>query len=220
MVNRTARRMAAPTDTPARGGEGITMHAGVLPRSTSPSIHWNGSWSPRLPREVACVDGLAPTQRLLLTTDGTLTPTLSMLVGEPIGVRMLAQHETVLSADDDELTLWAQARVLERRVLLHGADSGAPLLCATSRIVVHRLPRPAREQLVEGGVPIGLVIREHAIETLRVPLSVGVGPACEDARAHLGDGPMCHRRFAINAGGRPLMIVDEQFPAAGFASVR
>jgi hypothetical protein len=28
---------------------------------------------------------------------------------------------------------------------------------------------------------------------------------------------MCHRTYAINAAARPLMIVHEEFPAAGFA---
>jgi chorismate-pyruvate lyase len=31
---------------------------------------------------------------------------------------------------------------------------------------------------------------------------------------------MCWRRYLIKTGNRPLMSVDEQFPAAGFAASR
>jgi len=50
-----------------------------------------------------------------------------MLLGEPIGVRLLCQHTTVLAQDDDELSLCAGDEVLDRRALLHGAESGTPL---------------------------------------------------------------------------------------------
>jgi chorismate-pyruvate lyase len=183
-------------------------------------VAWHGSWSPCRAVEVARVADLPVLQRLLLTTDGTVTTALSTIVGEPIGVHTLDQRTAVLARDDDELALAAGEPVLERSVLLHGATSGTPLLFGASRIVSHRLPRGARDALLGGGVAIGLVLRSYELETFRVPLSIGVRPACEAATPHLGSGLMCWRRYAIHAGGRPLMIVDEQFPAAGFGAPR
>jgi chorismate-pyruvate lyase len=150
--------------------------------------------------------------------DGTMTTALATLVGESIGVRLLYQDTTVLEEDDDELSLCAGGEVLERRALLHGAESGIPLLLGVSRIVAHRLPRPARAALLGGDVAIGLVLRTHEIETFRAPLSIGVKPASDEAARHLGAAPMCWRRYLIKTGNRPLMSVDEQFPAAGFAA--
>lgn len=193
----------------------------ALPRpAQSPELAWHGSWSPRRALEAARVAGLPVLQRLLLTTDGTVTTTLATLMGEPIGVRTLDQRSVVLSDDDVELALHAGDRVLERSVLLYGAASGTPLLYGASRIVSDRLPRGARDILAGGGVAIGLVLRSYELETFRAPLSVGVRAASDDASAHLGRGLMCWRRYAINAGGQALMIVDEQFPAAGFGSAR
>jgi len=193
----------------------------VLPRHPqSPDLAWHGSWSPRRALEAARIADLPVLQRLLLTTDGTVTTALATLMGEPIGVRTLAQRSVVLSADDDELALTAGERVLERSVLLHGAASGTPLLYGASRIASDRLPRGARDVLLGGGVAIGLVLRSYQLETFRAPLSVGVRTASADASAHLGSGLMCWRRYAINAGGQALMIVDEQFPAAGFGAAR
>jgi chorismate-pyruvate lyase len=100
------------------------------------------------------------------------------------------------------------------------ADSGTPLLFGVSRIVTSRLPRPARAALIGGEVPIGLVLRAHEIETFRLPLSVGVKAASDEAARHLGVALVCSRRYLIKAGGRALMTVDEQFPAAGFAAQR
>jgi len=181
---------------------------------------WHGSWAPPEAEDGARIARLPALQRMLLTTDGTVTTALAMIAGEPVGVRMVSQEVVALAEDDGELALWAGANVLHRRVLLHGAESGTPLLYGASRIVAHRLPRPAREALVAGGVAIGLVLREHEIETFRAPLSVGVMPASDAAAAHLGPGLMCTRTYAICSQGRPLMIVHEEFPAAGFGARR
>ena len=179
-------------------------------------VRWHGSWSPRRAPEAALLADVPVLQRLLLTTDGTVTAALSTLVSEPIAVRVLGQRTAVVADRDDELGLDAGAGVLERRVLLYGARSGTPLLYGASRIVSERLPRGAVEALKGGAVPIGLVLRAHALETFRAPLSIGVRAPSAGAVAHLGRGLMCWRRYAIHAAGQVLMVVDEQFPADGF----
>jgi chorismate-pyruvate lyase len=181
-------------------------------------VEWSGTWSPRRENDAVRVAELPPVQRLLLTTDGTMTTALATLLDEPIGVRMIHQHRAVLAEGDDELSLSAGREVLERQVLLHGADSGTPLLFGVSRIVTSRLTSAAATALIGGDVPIGLVLRAHEIETFRLPLSVGVKAPSDEAARHLGAAPVCRRRYLIKAGGQPLMSVDEQFPAAGFAA--
>ncbi len=180
-------------------------------------VAWHGSWAPLEAEDAARVAELPALTRLLLTTDGTVTAALAAIAGEPVAVHTLSQHTVAIADDDAELDLWAGGEVLERNVLLHGAGSGTPLLYGASRIVAHRLPRPARDALLGGDIAIGLVLRAHRIETFRVPLSVGIKPASAAAAELLGPGLMCWRTYAINAGGRPLMIVHEQFPATGFA---
>jgi chorismate-pyruvate lyase len=187
-------------------------------RPASAGLLWHGSWLPHAASDVARVARLQAPQRMLLTTDGTVTTALAALAGEPVGVRVLAQDLVSLHADDAQLALWAGGRILDRRVLVHGAGSGAPLLYGASRIVVHRLPREARDALADGSEPIGLVLAAHEIETFRVPLGVGLAPATDDAAAHLGPGLMCRRTYAIRARGKTVMVVDEQFPAAGFGA--
>ena len=185
-------------------------------RPAPAGVRWHGSWASQDEDEAARVARLPAAQRLLLTTDGTVTTALATLAGERVCVRTLSQDVVEIDEDDEELALWAGGKILDRRVLLSGAGSGTPLLYGASRIVAHRLPRPVRDALLHGGAAIGLVLRAHEIETFRVPLSVGVAPASEAAAAHLGPGLMCQRTYAIRSQGRPLMIVHEEFPAAGF----
>jgi len=183
-------------------------------------VEWQGSWSPRDPVQKAWLARLPVLARLLLTTDGTVTAALAALMCEPVDVRILDQRTAVLADDDEELVLEAGATVVDRRVLLRGAQTGTPLLYGASRIVSRRLPRGARDALIDGGGAIGLVLRSCELETFRAPLRVGVQSAGDGAASHLGSGLMCRRRYAINAGGHALMIVDEQFPADGFAAPR
>lgn len=197
------------------------MPAATAPRRASTlGVEWHGSWAPPDANEAARVRELPPLQRLLLTIDGTVTTALTTIVDEAVGVRTLAQHTVTIDVDDEELELWAGGKVLERHVLLHGQETEAPLLYGASRIVAHRLPRRARDALIGGAIAIGLVLRAHEIETFRVPLSVGIKPASDEAAAHLGPGLMCQRTYAIRAQGRPLMVVHEEFPAAGFRAHR
>jgi chorismate-pyruvate lyase len=204
----------------AGSGESVGVRSVTATCRASLGVEWHGTWSPRCQDDAVRVAELPPVQRLLLTTDGTMTTALATLLQEPIGVRTLAQDRAVLADADDELALWKGDPVLERRVLLHGARSGTPLLFAVSRIAASRLPQAARAALTGGDVPIGIVLRAHEIETFRVPVSIGVKPATHEAACHLGRALMCSRRYLVKAGGRPLMSIDEQFPAAGFAARR
>jgi chorismate-pyruvate lyase len=194
------------------------MLAAAALRPATAGVQWNGTWAPRDADGAAAVAELPAIARLLLTTDGTVTTALASIADEPVGVRLLAQHAVAIDADDAELAARAGADVLERRVVLHGACSGTPLLYGTSRVVLHRLPSAARAMLLGGDVAIGLVLRALELETFRVPLSAGIGPAGDEAAAQLGSGLACFRRYAINHAGRPLMIVHEEFPADGFGA--
>ena len=131
---------------------------------------------------------------------------------------MLDQRLAPLAQDDDELTLDAGESVLERRTLLYTAQSQEPLLYGASKIVPQRLPRDVRDSLIAGRSAIGVVLRAQQLETFRVPLRVGMLAAADGAVAHFGSGLLCRRRYAIRSGGQALMIIDEQFPAAGFGA--
>jgi chorismate-pyruvate lyase len=194
----------------------LASHSGSAADLTG-GVEWQHAWSPSRPHEAELVRRLPALQRVLLTTDGTVTTALGTAMDEPIGVWLLNQEVRTLENDDAELRLGAGHEALIRAVLLHGARSGTPLLFGCSRIALDRLPRGARQALLTGDVPISLMLRSHRIETFRAPLSIGVRPASGMVAAALGPGLMCQRTYTIEAHRLPIMVVHEQFPAAGFA---
>jgi chorismate-pyruvate lyase len=194
----------------------LTSEAGAADMEPD-GVEWQHTWTPSQPHDSEFVQRLPALQRLLLTTDGNVTTALGTVISEPVGVWLLDQRPRTLDYDDYELQLQAGCEMLLRRVLLYGSRSGTPLLLGSSRIAFGRLPNGALEALLDGEVPIGLVLRTHHIETFRAPLSIGVKPATGDAAALLGTGLMCRRTYAIESGRLPLMVVDEQFRADGFA---
>lgn len=194
----------------------LTPHGAAVAEMES-GVEWQHSWTPSQLHASELVQRLPVLQRLLLTTDGTVTTALGTVMAEPVGVWLLDHQLHTLAHDDYELELEAGCDTLLRRVLLYGRRSGTPLLFGCSRIALERLPHAALRALLDGDIPIGLVLRTHRIETFRAPLSIGVKPASGDAAALLGTGLMCRRKYAIGSGGLPLMVADEQFRAAGFA---
>ncbi len=162
---------------------------------------------------------MAPLQRFLLATDGTVTPALAAYLGEAVGVRVVGQEQVILTEPDDDLVLSPGRPILERRVVLHGTESGRVALYADSRAAVERLTPAVRADLLSGELPIGLVLRRHRIETFRESLGAGRRPATGDAASHLGPGDVCWRTYAIISGGRPLIVVHEEFPVDPVARV-
>jgi chorismate-pyruvate lyase len=159
------------------------------------------------------LDALPAVQRLLLSTDGTMTTALAAYHRETVGLRLLDQEIVTLSEPDATLELSAGERMLARQVLLFGTRSGAAFLYGRSRVALDRLTPEVRAQLLAGDDPIGLVLRNHRLETFRAPLGSGVGPGNSEVAAHLGHGLLCFKTYAVIAGGRPLMVVHEEFPA-------
>ncbi len=171
------------------------------------------------PRDDSWLDDVAPLQRFLLATDGTVTPALAAYLGEPVGVRVVGQEQVVLTEPDDDLALPPGRPILERRVVLHGTESGTVALYADSRAAVERLSPAVRADLLSGDLPIGLVLRRHRIETFREALGAGRRPARGEAASHLGRCDVCWRTYAIISGGRPLIVVHEEFPVDPVARV-
>jgi chorismate-pyruvate lyase len=166
------------------------------------------------------LDALPATQRFLLSTDGTMTTALAAYHGERVDIRLLGQEVLTLDEPDTTLELASGERILVRRALLVGTRSGASLLYGYSRVALDRLSPEVRAELLAGEAPIGLVLRDHRLETFRALLDLGVRSGRGEVAAHLGSGPLCFKTYAIFAGGRPLMVVHEEFPTADRGEAR
>ncbi len=160
---------------------------------------------------------LSSFQRILLTTDGTVTEMLEAVLWERMKVVKLSQK--LLKADQDLPFLEADkgADVLDRKILLRGVVSHKNHVYAESLILPDRLSDPMRDALLNSAKPIGLLILEERLETFREIMDCGKEPAGEVAEHFLvpPDSFLIYRTYRVFAHRHPIMQVTEKFPESG-----
>ncbi|HZA66819.1 MAG TPA: chorismate pyruvate-lyase family protein [Geminicoccaceae bacterium] len=155
-------------------------------------------------------------QRILLTTDGTVTDMLEAYFWERMNVVRLFQDLYQIDREFAELELELEpgASVLERRILLQGKVSHRNRIYAQSFIVPDRLDEKVRDGLLNSHKPIGLLLLEDRLETFREILSVGK-EAAGDLADHFAIAPddyLIYRVYRIIARRLPIMLITEKFP--------
>jgi len=157
--------------------------------------------------ETLHMEALPPFLRTLLVTDGTVTKHLEAFFWEQVEVENLGQSETRLERDIPWLEMHAGDSVLQRRVQLHGAESGRVYAHAESLIRLGSLPEKLRADLLEGRIGIGELLREKGLETYREILDVG-----KQGEAHV------YRTYRIVINHHPAILITEEFPCDLYAS--
>ena len=157
-------------------------------------------------------------QRMLLGTDGTVTHILEAYADEPIDVVKLVQVFDTADADDADLGVSGDEKLLRRRVLLRGRRTGWSLLYAEAVVVLDRVHPAFLEGLLETDKPIGVLLADARTETFREILRVGREPAGPTG-AHFDvdpDAELIVRTYRIIAGRQPMILITEKFPADAF----
>jgi chorismate-pyruvate lyase len=161
-------------------------------------------------------------QRMLLSTDGTVTHILEAYAGEPIEVVKVLQEFDTCTEDDAPLDLSEHdEKVLRRRVVLRGARSRQNLLYAEAVVVPGRVEAGFLDGLVATDEPIGALLARGRMETFREILRVFREPAGANG-AVFGIDPtveLIARTYRIVSGGRPILLITEKFPPHLFRSV-
>jgi chorismate-pyruvate lyase len=159
------------------------------------------------------LDQLDWLQRLLVTSDGTLTELIEAVTGERILLVRIDQHAVIAEAGTDPLDARAADHVLERSILLQGAGSRINYVHAESRIVASRLPPVLARALTDSDLPIGRLWKLHRLEMFkeRAKLqwrSVGRSSRYFGADA---DASLVSRSYRVFTGGRPVALIRERF---------
>jgi chorismate-pyruvate lyase len=156
--------------------------------------------------------GLSLFQRMLLITDGAVTPLLEMYAGERIEAVKLSQvvEKGHCGSSID--------RTLVRRVLLRGGVSRVNLLYAETTVFLDRIDGRILQGLLETNTPIGRLLLDARTETFREVLKCGSEPAGARARYfHVPEhSPMIFRTSRIWSAGALVMIITERFPETQF----
>jgi chorismate-pyruvate lyase len=163
--------------------------------------------------------------RMLLTTDGTVTTLLEACTGEPIITRATRQSDVATLDEHRETTgcWWHPAaelldisppeRLLARRVTLSGANSGIAYVIAEALVAPDRLPELVARGLVRPGGSLGRLLAANRLETRRELVSTD-SPRGGAASFHLGvrsGTRLLRRTYVIVFGGRSVAVVSEWF---------
>lgn len=164
------------------------------------------------------ISRLPPLQRVLLTTDGTVTNVLEALSGEAIALVKLSQSYDLSPTEDPDLRTVEGESLIRRRILLRGRRSGRNYVYAESVILVNRLHPRLCNDLIETDNPVGKLLVQSRIETFREFVSWGFEPA-GDIAGHFGlreDDQLISRTYRVFAQRAPIMVITEKFPASAF----
>lgn len=164
-------------------------------------------------RAIASDPDLSLLQKTLLITDGTVTQLLGVFTGEPIRVEKL-EHELV-QGGPPPLGVDAREPVLSRVILLRGETR--PYMYAHSWLVPARMPAAMQDAMRQTDTPIGQLWKTSRLETFREIVEFRRERDSAVSALLGADGPLLSRSYVIHAGGRPMGLITEKFPAALFA---
>jgi chorismate-pyruvate lyase len=167
-------------------------------------------------RVIADDESLSLLQKVLLTTDGTVTQLLEIYTGEKIRVEKL--EHALVTGGPPSLGVPASEPVLSRRILLRG-DS-LPYMYAHSWLVPSRMPRGMQETILQTDTPIGQLWKASRLETFREIIDFRRESDAQVSALFGVEGPLLSRTYLIHSGGSPMGLIVEKFPAAHFGTVR
>ena len=167
-------------------------------------------------RVIADDESLSVLQKVLLTTDGTVTQLLEIYTGEKISVQKL--EHTLVNDAPSSLGVSASEPVLSRRILLRGATR--PYMYAHSWLVPSRMPKGMQETILRTDTPIGQLWKAARLETFREIIDFRREQASEVAALFGIDETLLSRTYLISTGGAPMGLIVEKFPESYFGKVR
>jgi chorismate-pyruvate lyase len=157
---------------------------------------------------------LSSTQKILLTTDGSVTAILDVLKGY-VNINTLVQE--FIPADKEmarNLNIKEGDTVNYRVVVI---KSKTPLIYAISLVPLQRLDNDFKEDLIRADIPIGRILKKHNIESRREIKSVFTEDASEELKEIFkSNSPLLNRTYNIIHNGEILIWLKEMFPYSLF----
>ena len=161
---------------------------------------------------------LSTFQRILLTTDGTLTEILEAYLFEQINMVKLSEKLISIKQDVSYLELTSGSEVIERKILLQGKISRKNFIYAESLLVPERLEEKFHQELLKSQTPLGRLWLEHKMETFKEIVDSVEEPAGELASYFKieREDRMLSRTYRVFSNRQPIMMITEKFPESYF----
>jgi len=163
---------------------------------------------------------LSEVQKILLTTDGSITRILEILTGKPVII--LTKVRVHINADEDltkELKIEAGEKTNYRVVHLKNPDTDRALIFARSWTPLMRLSGILKKDLTSTDIPIGKILVKHKLETRREVTSIELLKSDEMLKEafKINSGEMMLSRFYnIIHEAEILIRINEVFPLSSF----
>jgi chorismate-pyruvate lyase len=105
------------------------------------------------------------TQKVLLTTEGSITAILDVLYGT-VSIFTLSRHFERADKKKAELVGINEGDEINyREVIIHRA--GKPMIYALSFIALNRCKKEAHKDVMDGEIPIGKILKKYKVESRR-----------------------------------------------------
>ncbi len=161
---------------------------------------------------------LSTFQRILLTTDGTLTHILEAYLFEQIQVVKLSEQLITTVQDIPAIELKQGTEVIERKILLQGKISKRNFIYAESILIPERLNDEFRNELLKTKTPIGKIWFEQRVETFKEIFDSGKKPA-NNLATYFNIPPvenLLFRSYSVTSNRQTVMMITEKFPESYF----
>ncbi len=158
------------------------------------------------------------TQKILMTTDGSITAILDVLYGK-ITLSTLDQHFEDADKDHAKLVNVDEGEEINyREVIMH--RDGKPLIYAISHIPLSRCTKDVCADLIRADIPIGRILKNYHIESRREIKNIWIEKPNETLKELFGtDEDMLARDYVIINQDRILMWIKEVFPISYFTEI-
>ena len=158
------------------------------------------------------------TQKILLTTDGSITAILDVLYGK-ITLDTIDQH---LEAADEKRAKLVNVNegdeINFREVLMHKDDQ--PLIYAISHVPLGRCTKEVCNDLLRADIPIGRILKNYHIESRREVNNIFIEKPNEKLIEMFGtDEDFLARDYVIINNDEILMWIKEMFPVSYFSEI-
>ena len=155
------------------------------------------------------------TQKILLTTDGSITAILDVLHGK-IDLKTINQYFTEADKDIAELlNINIGDYVIYREILMYKDDN--PLIYAISYIPVKRLPTGFEDDLLKEDIPLGRILRKYSIESRREVKNINIeSPTERLEEIYKTNEEFLARDYNIIKSNEIFIWIKELFPITYF----
>ncbi|MCL2334832.1 MAG: chorismate lyase [Endomicrobia bacterium] len=152
---------------------------------------------------------LSGVQKILLSTDGSVTDILDVLYGK---TQICVLEQKIIKADNKTAKFFKinkNAEINYRVILIH--KDNLPLILAESYAPLKRLDKNLKKELNASQTPIGRILQKQNMETRREILSMGIERGNSAKELFKNTGPLLGRTYKIISGGEILIRIKEIF---------